>query len=544
MLSLPTKCLREVKKYMDSRKKKQGFSRNDSSESEFLHRLKTRPFIFIGTIVVLIIVVVAFVLVPAIVPEAARGGMDLNFGTYNKTPINYVPGNYFARVQRGLAQNMQSSMNENNSFLITYQVWRDAFEEAVKRTAILDEVNLAGYKVPSEIVDRRVAQLPEFQENGRFSPVKYREYDNAARMSLWREMQNEIVLEKYTGDITGLRVSSKEADFIAAMDSPQRRFDMAAFPLSSYPDSEVTAYFNDNIDLFRVTHLSKITVGSSETEARQILDSIRNGETGFEDAARTHSQDSYADRGGDLGLRMVYELVTEVPNAEDREALAALAEGDYSPIYRLEKGWAFFRCETAAYPADISDSANLEKIRNYLMGNERGRVEDWVFEQAENFVSLVRDNDFDTAVLMRGLEKKSFGPLAINYGERRSPSSFGFSFYGGPSSDGVDLFTSLSSFAIDELYAAGSAENFWRTAFFTTVGSPANPIVVGDNVLVLYPVEELPPNAESADSIKNMYSVYWVSYNMEQSLKPFFLRSKKLQDRFMETFRQIYNFDS
>jgi hypothetical protein len=524
---------------MDSRKKKQGFSRDTSSESEFVRRFKTKPFIFIGTIIVLVIVIVAFVLVPAIVPEAARGAGDLNFGTYNKIPINYVPGNYFARVQRSLAQNMQNSMNENNSFLITYQIWREAFEETVARTAILDEVKLAGYKVPAEIVDRRVAQLPEFQENGRFSPVKYREFDNSARMSLWREMQSAIALEKYISDVTGIRVSSKEAEFIAAMASPQRRFDMVAFPLASYPDSEVTAYFNENPGLFRVTHLSKITVVSSEAETQRILDSIRNGETSFEDAAKTYSQDSYADRGGDLGLKMVYELVTEVPNAEDREALAALAEGDYSPIYRLETGWAFFRCEAASYPADTGDSANLEKVRSYLMSNERGRVEDWVFEQAENFAGLARDNDFDTAVLMQGLEKKSFGPLAINYGERHTGSGY----FGGSSSDGVDLFTALSSFSIDELYIAGSSENFWRTAFFTPVASPANPIVVGNNVLVLYPVEELPPDTESAESIKNMYTAYWVSYNMEQSLKPFFLRSKKLQDRFMDTFRQIYDFD-
>ncbi|MDR2785984.1 MAG: SurA N-terminal domain-containing protein [Treponema sp.] len=527
---------------MDSRKKKQGPSHDDSPESEFIRRFKTRPFIFIGTIVVLIIVIIAFVLVPAIVPEAARSGVDLNFGTYNKTPINYVPGNYFARVQRSMAQSMQNSMNENNSFLITYQIWRDAFEEAVARTAILDEVKLAGYTSPSEVVDRRMAERPEFQENGRFSPVKYREYDNAARMSLWREIQASIALEKYAGDVTGLRVSSKEADFIAAMASPQRRFDMVAFPLSSYPDSEVTAYFNDNSGLFRVTHLSKITIVSSETEARQILNSVINGETTFEDAARTHSQDGYADRGGDLGLKMVYELVTEVPNAEDREALAALAEGDYSPVYRLDNGWSFFRCEAAPYPADISDSANLEKIRNYLMGNERGRIEDWVFGQAENFVSLVRDNDFDTAVLMRGLEKKSFGPLPVNFGERRSASAY--DYYGTSSSDGVNLFTSLSSFPIDELYTAGSAENFWRAAFFTPVTTPASPIVVGNNVLVLYPVEEILSETESAESIKNMYTAYWVSYNMEQSLKPFFLRSKKLQDRFMDTFRQIYNFGS
>jgi hypothetical protein len=530
--------LREVKKYMDS-KKKQGVSRGNSSESEFVRRFKTRPFIFVGTVIILVIVIVAFVLVPAIVPEAARGGVDLNFGSYNNIPINYVPGNYFSLVQRSLAQGMRDSLNENNSFFVYYQIWRDAFEETVARTAILNEAELAGYKAPSELVDRRVAQRPEFQENGRFSPVKYRDYDNAARISIWREMQSSIALERYVSDVTGLRIPSKEADFIAAMASPQRNFELVAFPLSSYPDSEAVAYFNANSGLFRVTHLSKITVLSSEAEARRILDSIKNGETSFEDAARTYSQDGYADRGGDLGLRMVYELVSEVPGADERDALVALGNGEYSPVYGLAEGWAFFRCEAAPYPADIGDSANLEKVRGYLMSNERGRIEDWAFEQAENFASLARDNDFDTAALMQGLEKKSFGPLPINYGERRSASGF----FVGSSSDGVDLFTSLSSFPIDELYMAGSAENFWRAAFFTPVGTPANPIVLGDSVIVLYPVEETVPEPEALDSIKNMYTAYWVSYTMEQSLKPFFMRSNKLQDRFMDTFRQLYNFN-
>jgi hypothetical protein len=523
---------------MDSGKKPQGGSRGDSSESEFVQRFKTRPLVFIGTVFVLIIVIAAFVLVPAIVPEAARGGVDLNFGAYNKTPINYVPGNYFAQVQRALAQQMQGSMDENNSYFITYQIWREAFEETVARTAILDEASLAGYEAPSELVDRRVAQRSEFQENGRFSPLKYREYDNAARMSIWRETRDLIALEKYIDDVSGLRISSKEADFVAAMASPQRRFDMVAFSLRSYPDTEVTAYFNGNSGLFRATRLSKITVLSSEAEAVRILDTIRNGETSFEDAARTHSQDSYADRGGDLGLRMVYELITEVSSAEERDALAALGEGEYSPVYRIMDGWAFFRCEAPSYPADLSDNANLDKIRDYIISNERGRVEDWFFEQAENFVSLAKDNGFDTAALMGGLEKKSFGPLPINYGERRNVSGY----YGGYSTDGVDLFTTLSSFSVDELYSAASAENFWRAAFSTPAGIPADPIVVGNNVIVLYPVEEIIPEPESADSIKSIYTSYWVSYNMEQSLKPFFLRSKKLQDRFMDTFSQLYTF--
>jgi hypothetical protein len=528
---------------MDSKGKKQSASQDGghhsshsaAAESEFVRKFKMRPFVFIGTVLVLIIVVVAFVLVPAIVPEAAQSGADLNFGSYNKIPINYVPGNYFAQVQRSMAQNMQDSMNENNSFLVTYQIWRQAFEEATVRIAVLDEVNRAGYTVPAELVDRRVAQQPEFQENGRFSPVKYRQLDNAIRMSLWREMQSSLALERYQNDITGLRISSKEADFVAAMASPQRRFDLVAFPFSAYPDQEIIAYVGDNPGLFRITHLSKITINSSEAEAQRVLDSIKNGEAAFEDAAKTHSQDSYADRGGDLGPKMVYELTNEVSSTEERDALAELAAGDYSPVYKTDSGWAFFRSEEAVYPTDTADSATLDKLRNYVMEYERGRVEDWVFDQAESFVGLAQDNGFDAAASVQGLEKKSFGPLAINYGERQGG-------YGGSSADGVDLFTTLSSFSINELYIAAAMDNFWQTAFFTPIETPSNPLVIGDNVVILYPVEEIQAETETIDSIKAQYSGYWVSYNISLSLKPFFLRSKKFQDHFMQTFQKVYQF--
>jgi hypothetical protein len=147
------------------------------------------------------------------------------------------------------------------------------------------------------------------------------------------------------------------------MAGPVRTFDMAAFPLSSYPDTEVAAYTAANPQLFKVTHLSKITISSSEREAQQILGSVKDGTLTFEEAAQNHSQDYYADRGGDMGVKMVYELVSEAPDAQDRDAIAALAAGEFSSIVKVPAGWAFFRAEAAPYPADTSDSSLRDKIR-------------------------------------------------------------------------------------------------------------------------------------------------------------------------------------
>ena len=169
---------------MASKDKKTLNPSDNTVAADLMRRFKTHPFLFIGTIIVLVIVIVAFVFVPAIVPSAGAS-VDLSFGSYNKIPLTYVPGNYFSQIREMIAQYRQPS-EDTNYQLASYQIWREAFEETVIHTAILEEMNQAGYKVPPEVVDREVAQLPQFQENGRFSTSKYRALDDTSRITLWR----------------------------------------------------------------------------------------------------------------------------------------------------------------------------------------------------------------------------------------------------------------------------------------------------------------------------------------------------------------------
>ncbi|MDR2798981.1 MAG: SurA N-terminal domain-containing protein [Treponema sp.] len=501
---------------MASKNKKTVSASDDSAAADLMRRFKTHPFLFIGTIIVLVIVIVAFVFVPAIVPSAAASA-DLSFGSYNKIPLVYVPGNYFSQIREMIARYRQSSMNDTNYQIANYQIWREAFEETVMHTAILDEMNQAGYKVPPEVVDREVAQLPQFQENGRFSASKYRAMDSTSRMALWRQVQDSIAKEYYQRDIEELRISSQEKAFIRAMASPKRTFSMAVLPLRGYPDTELIAYAAAQEALFRVTHLSRITITSNEREAQQILSTITNGTSTFEEAAQTYSQDAYAERGGDMGVKMAYELIPEVPDEQARESLIHLAKGDLSPLVKVPTGWAFFRAEETPYPADTEDGALLEKIRTYIMEFERGRVEDYFITEAEAFRTAVIESSFADALIQKGLLERTFGPLPLNYGE-------------------MPIFTGLSSFSVPELSGAGSNEHFWQTAFSTSVNTPSQPLVVGNTVVVLYPSEEISEDETTGEYIETAYASYWMSSFISQNLRDYFLTNKKLDDRFFDIY--------
>jgi parvulin-like peptidyl-prolyl isomerase len=464
---------------------------------------------------------VAFVLVPAIVPEyGRRGNAALTFGYYDKVPIVYVPGHYFAQYYETVARYRQN-MNSDNYNYMDYQIWREAYEGAVIHTAILNEMKKAGYVPPVKKVDRDVAALPQFQENGRFSSALYNRMDNNARLSLWRQVQEDISDKNFRSDINGLLRPAAEAEFIGKMEAPQRSFRITVFDVDAYPQEEYESYAREHSDLFRNVRLSMVTVSSSEREARQVLDSIKNGETTFEDAARAHSKDPYADRGGDMGMKMFHELSVDIPEENARDIAISLAKGDYSDVIKTAAGWLFFRCDEEIQDADLTDPAVMEKVRSYLRNYERGRMEDWAIEKANGFIALVKENGFDEALSIQGLQSSDFGPVPVNYGN-------------------VELFTTLQTQSIPVLAGSADNENFWKIVFSTPVGEPSQWIVQGSNVLVLFPVEEIEAETSRQETVASNYSSYWLDYITGQTTQQYFLNNPKLEDKFMDVYRRYF----
>jgi hypothetical protein len=504
--------------FMASKDKKQGEKRDDSTKSELIKRFKANPFLFTGTILVLVIVVIAFVFVPAIVPEA-RGGGDLVFGYYNRVPIKYAPNNYFFRVQQILTRMDQPSQDDPDIGLTMIRIWRRAFEETVIHMGILDEMKQAGFVVPEAVVNMEMAMLPQFQENGRFSSARYRAMDNNTRMNLWREVQENHTVEIYLADINNLRASSAEIGFVAAMASPQRSFDLAVFPLRSYPDSEVISFAEANPDLFRLVRFSSITV-TSEREGRQLLDSVRNGVMTFEEAAQNNSVDWAADRGGDRGSYMAFELPWEIRNDEAQESLLSLGTGELTNLFRIPAGWAFYRVDEAASRTNINDPINIHRARNYITQHLRGMVEDWAISEAERFSALALEIGFDAAIAAEGLTKRSFGPVSLNYGSSA-------------------LFGSIAGTGLPELAHAGNDPFFWRAAFQTPLNSISRPVVVGDNVMVLLPLEETDMD-ESEKGFIMSFHPHWIRNNTGNVNRSYFLDNVKLDDRFYETFQSLW----
>jgi hypothetical protein len=498
---------------------------NEPKSSEIVRKFKQNPALYIGSVVILVLVTVTFVGGDLLVRGVDRGG-DLTFGYYDKVPITWVPGNMFASYREQVAQYYQSQGVDINNIRTNADIWRQAYEMTVLHTAVLQMMKKSNYSVPEKTVDREVARLPHFQENGRFSAALYNQMSETNRLALWRQVQEEMTKMAYFSDFYGLLIPSSEADFIGKMASVMRTFEMVSFNVDNYPETEYLAYARENSDLFRTIHLSKITVNSSEREAMRILDSVKNGTVTFEDAARAQSEDQLADRGGDMGRRYAFEVEGEIQNSSERDIIFSLGRGEMSNVIRTGNGWGFFRVEEELRQADFEDTAVMERVRSYLRNFDRGRMEDWAIAQAEDFIADVETSGFDNAAGWRSLERYSFGPLPINYG-------------------GVELFTGLESFTVsgftsEDIQSLSRNENFWRIAFSTRLNAPSEPLVQGSSVLVLFPVEEINAEETAVDNIASVYSSYWLNYVTEQSLSSYFLNNTRMDDRFWDTFFRYF----
>ncbi|MCL2214780.1 MAG: SurA N-terminal domain-containing protein [Treponema sp.] len=508
-----------------AKSKKSPVQEKESFFESIIKKFKQSPGIYIGSVIILLLVVVTFLGGDLLSGgRFGTGGGDLTFGYYNKEPISYVPGNYFSENYQSIMRYYQSQGVDINDLWTGAQIWRISFEGALTHTAVMDMVKRSNYSVPDRVVDREVAMLSQFQENGRFSPALYRQASESTRLSLWRKEQESLAKMMFYNDFSDLLISKGEARFLANMASAPRTYEMVAFYVDDYPDSEYLSYARDNAALFNSIHLSVITVTSNEREARRILASVNDGTSTFEDAARNQSKDIYADNGGDMGTRFFYELEREIPVAANRDKVYNLRAGEMSDIIETVSGWSFFRIESGAVQPDFNDEIVMERVRSYIRNFQRGRMEDWAISRANMYISDVRSLGFADAAFSWALDIDTFGPIAMNFGN-------------------VDLFTSLESFSVNSISSQDFSsmsrnENFWKTIVSAQLNTPSEPLVQGSNVLVFIPTEEAETDESFINSIETMYTSWWLRYITEQLIQQYFVNSDKTDDRFWDTYFQ------
>lgn len=488
-------------------------------------RRKGNPFIYIGTLVLLIITIVAFVFVPA--AGSASSTTDMTFGSWNGKPIAFVQGGYFStQVQQIKTQLEQQGYKDTGDQFFAYQVWRRAFENTAVHYALLDYAQKAGIAVSESYIDKQITESPAFIENGTFSRRKYREATSTFKLSLRKDIETSALKNRYIADAVAFTPSKAETAFLKAMAQSQRVVEYVAIPFSVYPDTERVTYAKANPASFKRVRLSKVTISASQKEAGQVLAKVSSGSLSFEESAKNHSKDEFASKGGDMGSRYVWELKGELKNAADLDAVLSLAKGAVSPVYETLTGsWSFYRVEELAVEPDYASAELIKSVSDYLNRNEKGRIEDWVVSAAGRFVAAA-SGDFKAAAIANGYTVKETKPFPLNYGKALDVGYF-------------SLLGALDTTDLPELNGADSSESFLTAIFSLEAGKVSAPLVLNDFAIVAR-VKEIKTAEEGELGLLEAYYPTVVQQSISDELAAAVMKDPALEDNFIAAFTQFF----
>jgi parvulin-like peptidyl-prolyl isomerase len=453
---------------------------------------------------------------------------SLTFGSWNGKPISFVQGGYFStQVQQIKAQLESQGYKDSGDQFFAFQVWRRAFENTAVHLGLLDLSQKAGISVSDSFLDRQMIGNQAFVENGVFSKRKYREASNSFKLSLRKEIAQSTLKQRFVSDTVGFMPSDAETAFLKGMAQSQRVIEYVAIPFSAYPDAERLAWAKANPAAFRRVRLSKVTLSSSRKEAEQVLAKVKSGELSFEEAAKNHSRDSYAAKGGDMGARYQWELKGELKNESDLDTVVAAPKGDLSAVYdTLAGSWSFYRVEEAATEPDFASADLLKTVTAYLDRNEKGRLEDYAVASAARFATAAATS-FGNAAASAGYVVKETKPFPLNYGTALDIGYF-------------SLLGSLDTADLPELKGADRDERFLQAVFSLKAGELSAPIVLNDQAIVVR-VKEIKNADDGEMGLLEAYYPTVVQQGVSSELASSILASPYLKDDFMATFSRVYS---
>ncbi len=508
---------------MASRELRRAKQRKADNVSDIIEkRHESHPLIYGGTIVVLVIVVVTFVLVGPTGPMRAGGGMpgSVVFGSYDGHDITYYPGSYFAEQRDAIANQLKGSANQDPT-VMAQSVWYQAFLATAQHVAILAQADDAGVVVTDDAVDKALLSYPGYlDENGKFSEARYNAASSADKASTRKLMRENMTQNVVMTDIGGgIKQGSKENDFVTSMFKAERSFSFVSWPFTSFPTDEVRKYGEANKSRFVKIKLSRILVKSGESEAQQIRRKIADKTSTFEELAKTYSKDAFADKGGDMGWRYAYDLEADFEAKDAAQKVLALKSGEVSDVLKGSFGWMIYRCDSDAVDADFTSTATLDDVRKYLTTYEKGKIEDYFSNQAGLLQRKAETEGLDAAARQAGLTVNALQPMPINLS---------------------NLFSLAPLRAVPDTATptnAAYSEDFFYRAFSLGKDQVSAPIILDDQVLVLKLKSEQDLPASSA-AIMSSWLAYTAGQSLQTDLGATLMSPDKLKDDFIATFSQ------
>lgn len=263
----------------------------------------------------------------------------------------------FSRTLKEQQERMRGAMGEryDPAMLDRPEVRQSVLDGLVQQHLLAMEADRVGINLPDTLLASIIAEIPEFQQDGKFSQARYesmlRAQDMTPAIFEHRLRQNLMIQQLFEGLSHGVAVPRASEEMIVRLAEQQREISLAMLTPEQYmiqlkvDPADVKAYYDKHREEFLVpeqARLDYVVLSADElqqqmvvsdeevkkyydehsaqyheaeqrrashiliaerTQAEQILKEIKQNPARFEDLAKQHSKDpGSAAQGGDLGF--------------------------------------------------------------------------------------------------------------------------------------------------------------------------------------------------------------------------------------------------
>lgn len=473
--------------------------------------------IFATVIIVIIVVALLGTSIFYVILPRIEKKNQIVFGSYDGEDIVLEQNSIIYEQYTQLA-NSNTDLANSADLSSQYQLWNQAYSNAVIITAATQMANRSGVKVPQELIDQAIIKSGYFadEEGNTFSADVYNNAGNDVRTSVSNYYKRMLPFDIVYNDQATTFTPQGELDFVGAQAARTRTFSYITVDYRSIPDTAAEAYLNADPAKFKSIDISILTT-STEDNAKLAYQALSDG-TAWADVVAQYSEDSYAENGGAVGVVYYYGM-SSILSDEQVQALYATAEGSFTEVMDTSAGYRIFKVDGAAQDADITDENTRMNIKYYMASYEADAVSAIIGDAAVN-VANIAQTDFDKAAADYNLTVSTVGATPANIGGSQYMSSFSYT-----DSDGV-----LANYINEDLM---------KTLYTEEVGFVTNAIQNSDGSYMVIKITGEDEDASAAQTVALFYA-YYGGQNLVSDFFYSVLYSDKHENNFLSTFLSLY----
>lgn len=393
-------------------------------------REKTKVVLFIALLAFVGLIFFEWGMQSGTTANRGAGGAQV-IGTVNGRDIS---GDDYRRTRASLVQSFEARTGRAPGFADYDAIEEEAWLTSVRQTLVEEQLDELGIVVSdSEILETLKTNPPaeiraQFSNaQGQFDPIAYQQaLANPAMAQQWASVEGYLrtimpgdKLTNYVGLNAHVTRAEIRERFLAANEKVKVAYVVSSpaaqtIAEGAITDSQLRAYYEANPDEFQsaatavleYVFFSKEPTAQDSSDARADLEDVRAqivGGADFADEARAWSDDSSAERGGDLGQVKRGDMVPEF-----EEMAFNTPVGEVSPVFASTFGYHILQVDGI----EEVDGEETRQVRHILIrvepSNETLRD---ARDAADDFLFALEEGTFEAAAAEVGAPIETTEPF-------------------------------------------------------------------------------------------------------------------------------------